>query len=83
VHDLLGELYTRRGKHADAVREYEQVISISESKYGSKDPNLVPSLKLLKTAYLKSNNAAKARQIDKRIASISKPNTVKKTSHGH
>jgi len=78
IHDLLGELDTRRGKYSDAVREYEQVISISETQWGPNTPALLPALGNLKAAYLKVHNSSKAREAERRIASISKQIPQKK-----
>lgn len=83
VLTLLGEIHTARGKYADAIREYDKIISIMESEYGVKDARLTGILELQRKACFKVKNAAKAREIDKRIAAISKRNTAKKLPHGH
>lgn len=83
AHKLLGEIFTLRRKYADAAKEYEQVISIVESNCGPSNPLTVIALKDAKGAYLKAGNISKARAVERRLASISKQNTVKKASDGH
>jgi tetratricopeptide (TPR) repeat protein len=83
AHNLLGEIYTRTGKYSNAVKEYEQVIFILEANYGPNHPLTVIALKDLKASYLKAKNPSKARAIERRLASISKPPTMKKAAHGH
>lgn len=82
VHQILGEINTHRGKYATAVKEYEQAIFILESNHGPKAPLLTSALNELKSAYLKANNPAKARQVEARLASISKATSAKKHPHG-
>lgn len=82
ILDLLAELDTRRGRYAQAVQEYEQVISILEHQYGPNDSGLVSPLNNLRNAYLKAQKGLKAREIERRIASISKQAAAKKNGKG-
>lgn len=83
AHTLLGEIFTHRHRYADAAKEYEQAISIVESNYGPTAPLTVVALKDARAAYQKAGNSAKASAIQRRIDSISKMTSTKKSAKSH
>jgi hypothetical protein len=83
AHEMLLEIYTLKGKYAQAASEHEQLISIMTAAHLASDPHLIKLYQQQKALYLKSKNAAKAREVDKKISAISKKTTAKKVTHGH
>lgn len=83
AHLILSDIYAARGKYAQAASEHEQIISIGLATSMVTDENLLKMYKDQKALYLKSKNAAKAREIEKKMSDISKRITSKKTTRGH
>ena len=83
AHEILKAIYLQKRKYAQAASEHEQLISIMVAAHLASDPHLITLYKEQKKLYLKSKNSAKASEVDKKIAAISKKTTSKNPAPGH